>query len=291
MIIKNTLRLSTRWELGCALTLRLIVPALMAAAPGQALLAQQTYSNTNFITINGNPNLPTKATPYPSTIVVSNASLQIVSKVTVTLNGLSDSFPSDLDVLLMGPQGQMAMLMSEVGGQNDYPPGSLSITNVILTLDDAAANFLPINTVLTSGTFKPTEIDHPLRFDFPPPVPPGNSNAVTALSVFQNTDPNGTWSLFVVVNTLPNSGNISNGWTLNLTTTPVPLQIGLTNPSHAAVSWPASLTNCTMQFTHNLSPPVAWQDIDVTPVIVGSQLVITNSISGTNTFYRLRDGN
>jgi hypothetical protein len=44
-------------------------------------------------------------------------------------------------------------------------------------------------------------------------------------------------------------------------------------------------------FTHDLSPPAAWQDIGVTPVIVGDQLVITNSISGTNTFYRLRDGN
>jgi len=31
--------------------------------------------------------------------------------------------------------------------------------------------------------------------------------------------------------------------------------------------------------------------IGVSPGIVGDQLVITNSISGTNTFYRLRDGN
>src|SRR5208282_257013 len=247
---------STKPETRRSLRLNLGLMALMAAIPWQTLPAQQVYSNTNSITINDIASPPTQATPYPSTIVVSNASIQTVSKVTVTLNGLTDSFPSDLGILLLGPQGQMAVLMSEVGGQDQFP-----VTNLTLTLDDDAPTSMPIYTTLSSGVFKPTAKDHPLFFDFPSPVPPGSSNAVTALSVFQNTDPNGTWSLFVVIDTLPNTGSISNGWTMNLTTTPAPLQIGLADPAHAAVSWPASLTNCTLQSTHNLSPPAEWQDI------------------------------
>jgi len=262
----------------------LILPALLAVVSPQAFSATQIYSNTNSIVVNDTGNPPVTATPYPSTISVSNAPLQVISKVTVTLNGLSDDFPSDLGLLLMGPHGQTAVLMSEAGGQDQYP-----VTNLTMTLDDDAANFLPIYSNLTSGTFKPTEKDHPLFFDFPTPAPPGNSNAPAALSAFQSTDPNGTWELFVVIDTLPNSGTISNGWSLNFTLEPAPLQIVLADSSHNVVSWPATLTNCTLQLTHDLSAPISWQDVVASPAIVGNQLVITNIISSTNTFYRLEE--
>jgi subtilisin-like proprotein convertase family protein len=268
-------------KLGRAFIFRLVIIG-MAFLPLQVFCASQTFSNTNFITILDSENPPTLASVYPSTISVTGQTIQVVSKVTVTLQGLSHEFPSDIGIMLVGPQGQMAVLMSEVGGEDE-----LSVTNLTLTLDDDAANSLPLDTALTSGTFKPTERDHPLLFDFPLPVPAGNSNAPAALSVFQNTDPNGDWNLFVVDDSAGSAGSISNGWSLNLTTTPVSLQIQPADSSHVLISWPSAITNATLQSTTNLLS-ANWQDVSNMPVIVAGQLVVTNSIFSKQ-FYRLEE--
>ena len=71
------------------------------------------------------------AAPYPSTITVSGLG-GTITHVQVKLNGVTHSFPDDIDILLVGPGGQNAIIMSDVGGGN---PGA---TNVTLTLDDLA---------------------------------------------------------------------------------------------------------------------------------------------------------
>lgn len=57
------------------------------------------------------------AAAYPSTIEVSG-SARSIQKVTVTLNGLSHTFPDDLDILLVGPDGRTVLLMSDSGGDS-----------------------------------------------------------------------------------------------------------------------------------------------------------------------------
>ena len=42
--------------------------------------------------------------PYPSTIIVAGA--EDSQHFSVSLNGLSHSWPDDLDVLLVGPEGE-----------------------------------------------------------------------------------------------------------------------------------------------------------------------------------------
>jgi uncharacterized repeat protein (TIGR01451 family) len=69
------------------------------------------------------------AQPYPSPISVSGLN-GVVSDVTVTLSNLSHSFPSDLEMLLVGPGGQDAVLMATAGG-------AYAVTNVTVTFDDA----------------------------------------------------------------------------------------------------------------------------------------------------------
>jgi subtilisin-like proprotein convertase family protein len=158
-----------------------------------------TFSNTSPITIPEGGS----ATPYPSVINVSNVPSQL-AQVTVTLNAMNHTFPSDIDIMLVGPQGQTAVIMSDVGGGTD-----LVGTNI--TLDDQAPTAIP--ATITSGTYRPTNSGLTDAFPAPAPIQDGSS----ALSVFQGTNPNGEWRLFVFDDVNVDGGTITNGWTLKLT--------------------------------------------------------------------------
>jgi subtilisin-like proprotein convertase family protein len=160
-----------------------------------------SFANTSSISI------PSRnaATPYPSTLTVSG--LGTITKVTATLSNFSHTFTDDVDALLVGPGGQTVLLMSDVGG-------SSSSANLTLTFDDSAANFLPDEAALSTGTWKPTNIGVDETFSSPAPAQPYGS----ALSVFNGLNPNGTWRLYVWDDSLRDSGSIANGWRLTLVT-------------------------------------------------------------------------
>jgi hypothetical protein len=246
-----------------------------------------TFSNTNSIAVSDSTNALTLASPYPSTNVVTGFNGLVVTKITVTLRGFSHTFPSDVSILLAGPQGQSAIIMSETGGQDKY-----SVTNLTLTLDDAATNSLPVYSSLVSGVFKPTDGylalgGYPrLPYSFPSPAPLGNSNAVADLSVFNGTDPTGIWNLFVLCDAAgTDSGSISNGWSLNLSLA-VPLQIARSQ-TNVVLAWPASATNCTLQFSPTPAGTGAWSNISTMPVLSAGRLSVTNPIGKGAVFYRL----
>src|SRR5262249_54007033 len=130
-----------------------------------------------------------------------------ITKATVTLFNLSHTYPSDVQALLVGPGGQTALLMSGAGD-------GLAVNNMTLTLDDTAVSSLPSATQLTTGTYKPTA--YPPAGDLPAPAPA--SPYGTNLSVFNGTDPTGTWSLYVNDDSVGDSGSVSSGWRLTLIT-------------------------------------------------------------------------
>jgi hypothetical protein len=161
------------------------------------------------------------ASPYPSEIAVSGLPGS-VTKVTVTLNNLNFGSPPDADVLLVGPNGQSVILMSDARGD-----GTGHIINMTLTFDDAALSPLPSDQSLRSDTYKPTNFDSAADL-FPAPAPFGPYGAT--LSVFNGTNPNGTWSLYVVDDNPDNPFDdfgpdveIAGGWSVTVTTTaPIP---------------------------------------------------------------------
>jgi hypothetical protein len=176
-----------------------------ATADDSATAGFNNFSNASSITIPTSGN----ATTYPSNIVVSGLT-GTITKVTATLSGYSHSFTQDVDVLLVGPGGQSVVLMSDVGGD------SFSVNNLNLTIDDAAATPLP-SSAFGSGSFQPTNINDGEGSDTyssPAPVGPHGS----AMSVFNATAPNGTWSLFIVDDFAPDGGSISGGWTVSIST-------------------------------------------------------------------------
>ena len=160
-----------------------------------------TFSNLTTITIND----LTSATPYPSVISVSGLGGS-VSKVTMTLTNLAHTHPNDIDMLLAGPGGQKMLPMSDTGGGN-------TITNVTLTLDDAAASPLPFSGTITSGTNQPTNFLLGDFFHSPAPPSPYSNNFAT----FNGGNPNGAWSLFLEDDSGFDTGLVR-GWYLTITT-------------------------------------------------------------------------
>jgi len=239
-----------------------------------------TFSNTNAIVINDSANPPTIASPYPSTNVVSGVTGAYVTKVTVQIHGFAHTFSSDVDMVLVGPGGQNVVLMGNVGPLNQPP----AVTNIDLNLDDDAASNLPLDSSLVSGTFKPTQ-RQTFIFDFPPPAPPTSSLMGTNLSNFNDIDPNGVWSLYVVDDTQENSGIITGGWSLTITTTPLALSIARSQ-TNAVLSWTNAVSGYTLQASPTLSP-AGWTNVGIAPVVVSGNYVVTNAISGKAAFFRL----
>ena len=83
------------------------------------------------------------ADPYPSTCSISGLS-GTITDVNLVLSGLSHFTPDDIDILLVGPQGQDAMVMSDAGG-------GTAVNEIDLTLDDQAAAPLPDDTPASSS--------------------------------------------------------------------------------------------------------------------------------------------
>ncbi|MEZ5427001.1 MAG: choice-of-anchor Q domain-containing protein [Pyrinomonadaceae bacterium] len=165
----------------------------------------ESFDNTNPISIPGIGN----ASPYPSNITVSGFN-SLTTKVAVTLRNLSHSFPDDIDIILVGPQGQRSILMSDAGG-------NIAVTPHDITIDPSAADVLPDNGGLSGNLYRPANYVGNAGENFPSPGP-GNLGELEPadLGVFNGTNPNGTWSLYVVDDESGDSGMIAGGWTLTV---------------------------------------------------------------------------
>jgi hypothetical protein len=173
-----------------------VVTAL--ARPGATPRLIRSFANTAPIAITAFQQ------SIPSQILVSGFAKE-VADVDVTLSNFTHGSPGSVDFLLVGPGGQSALVVSDVGG---------SASAVTLTLDDGSAGQVPSSGPLASGTFQPTNFGT-ASDSFGPPAPAKPSNA--KLGVFSSTDPNGVWTLYVK-NDTNGTGALNGGWSLKITT-------------------------------------------------------------------------
>jgi subtilisin-like proprotein convertase family protein len=172
-----------------------------ARAGDVAALKIEQFSNGTPIAI------PTNTQTAPSTITVSGFETAIAD-IEVTLSALTHPTTQSLDILLVGPGGQTALLMSDAGDEaaGDSP-----------TFDDQAGSQIPSFDALVSGTFQPTNYDFITGPDtFAPPAPTTAAHG-SALAVFNGTNPNGTWMLFIKSNAAVETGILGGGWSLRIT--------------------------------------------------------------------------
>ena len=147
---------------------------------------------------------------YPAAITVSGFKRGRIKDVNVRIPAFFHDFPQDVDLLLVGPQGQQAIIFSDVGGAIPTPnPRDV-------TLDDEATQALTVDAPLVNGTFKPTNGD---GVDvFPAPAPELNRDEHLGLAVFDGTNPNGQWQLFLVDDGADDGGVLlAPGWTITIT--------------------------------------------------------------------------
>ncbi|THB78310.1 MAG: hypothetical protein D3926_13375 [Desulfobacteraceae bacterium] len=123
-------------------------------------------------------------TDVTSPIEISGVSGQ-VKRVSVTIN-ISHSFTSDLRVSLIGPGNQKVLLVGGEGGSGDHFIDTEFDDGSTSSITDAAPPF--------EGTFRPEE----------------------SLKAFEDTDPNGVWTLHVKDTAYMDGGSL-NAWGLSLT--------------------------------------------------------------------------
>lgn len=191
-----------------------------AVSAGAATNGLKRFGNNNAIfipadRISGDTGGP--ARPYGSGIRV--AGFKRVTDVDVTLHSANHTDPDDMDVLLVGPTGRNAIVMSDAGGSNDLIQVGQP-WNGVITLDDEAQTFLPDSgQIVTPGRYKPSNYEFGETWPAPAPNPSGNR----LLSTFDNTNPTGVWRLYVNDDTAqPDTGDrngtgvIAGGWSLTV---------------------------------------------------------------------------
>ena len=147
------------------------------------------------------------ATPYPATLNLAGLT-GTITRLAVRLNGLAHTYRGDLDMLLVGPGGQRAMFLSDVGNSLDSSGTSLTIT-----FEDGAP--APTAIQIGSGTFAPTNLEPGDVMPAPAPAGPYTS----ALSVFNGTNPNGAWNLFIMDDAAGDVGTLTSFTLLMATST------------------------------------------------------------------------
>ena len=163
------------------------------------------------------------ARALPVSIAVSGLPKGITD-VNVTLDELrATSIPDDVDVLLVGPTGGSVVLMSDAGG-------GLERRGVNLTFDDEASG---------SAARQRPDLQRHLQADELRRLAirtcllrRHRTSRATTLADFDGTDPNGTWSLYVVDDVGIQDVASFDGWSLQITTVDVPAAPMISTPTN-----------------------------------------------------------
>lgn len=178
------------------------------------------------------------ALPYPSSLTVTG--MPTISTLALTLQGFTHSYPADVDILLVAPNSQSVLVLSDAGGSN-------AVSNLRLRFVDGAAP--ATSSRLVSGNYAPTDIVNGAACNpsdaFSAPAPGGAPGST--FSTLNGIDPNGEWTLFVRDDCGADVGSIA-CWSLNFgsfeAATPCPPTLSANpgvNPGEVTLSWTTPL--------------------------------------------------
>jgi uncharacterized repeat protein (TIGR03803 family) len=83
-------------------------------------------------------------------------------------------------------------------------------------------------------------------------------------------------------------GTNGNGTVFSISLPPPPPQLTIIySGANVILTWPTNATGYTLQSTTNLAPPAVWSTVSPAPVVVNTNNAVTNTLSGTQMFFRL----
>lgn len=145
------------------------------------------------------------ASVYPIQIPVAGIGTPLLS-VRVQVFGLNHTWPDDIDLLLVGPDGRQLLVQSDIGG-------SIDAINLSYVIADSGAALLPDAGPLVAGTFRPANVDTIDSLPAPAPTAPYTSPApagtATLGGVFAGGLANGNWLLYAMDDTGSDSGSLA----------------------------------------------------------------------------------
>ena len=149
------------------------------------------------------------AYPYPGPYSVTG-SQAVVTDVNVVIPQLAHARAEDLEMVVVGPQGQKVILTS------DACTGA--VAGVTWTFDDEATAVLDDfgTRACATGSYRPGDLFD--RDVLPAPAPGGPYG--TSLAVFDGTEANGEWNLYVADDAEGATGSLAEFWTVQLETRP-----------------------------------------------------------------------
>ncbi|MBL7952942.1 MAG: proprotein convertase P-domain-containing protein [Flavobacteriales bacterium] len=243
--------------------------ATICSAVATTLTASTASTSTTRVTFSstGGPSAVTTAisdgSVYPWNIAVSGLPTTGVSVESVTLNGITHTYPDDLDILLQSPTGTNVTLMSDVGAGTDILNYAYTFMDGSPAMADAATNVPGLYACTNaSGTAD----------DYPTSPGPGNgfTDATPLLSAF-SANPNGNWKLLIRDNAAQDAGSVLS-WSITLTYTSTVTYswspgTGLNSTTTAAVqAGPSATTTYTVTGGHSANACTQNGTVTVTTV-------------------------
>ncbi|MBP7389815.1 MAG: fibronectin type III domain-containing protein, partial [Chitinophagales bacterium] len=252
---------------------------VMAVFLQLAAIAQTTFTNPATMTLG--TGAANNASLYPSPIVVSGL-VGIIGNVTVSLPNCSHTFPDDLDIMLVAPNGDAFYLISDCNGGTDWVSRNYTIS------DAGATNFQNAATDV-SGTYRPTNIGASDVMTGATPTTganPSTAGTATFASVFGGDDPNGTWNLYVRDGFSGDGGSII-GWSITITVTapptcgaPTSLVATPTSTTAANLTWSAPVIGPALTYNWEVRTSGAGGSGAAGLVASGSGAPTSASVSG-----------
>lgn len=181
-----------------------VLTGLLLALLPLASARAQIFSNNAPISI---PSSGT-ATPYPSTINVSGVPSGILS-IRVRLKNFTHTFPADVGVLLVAPDGLAAQLIAPIPSSGGFP-----VSNITVELSTTSSTPLP--NPLVSGSFRAADGTQGY-------TSPANSFLRVPFTDLRLAAANGAWRLFVQDFAAGDFGTFAGGWEIEFFEEPVPL--------------------------------------------------------------------
>jgi hypothetical protein len=160
-------------------------------------------------------------------------------------------------------------------GQWYVGDGSGNTTTSLFNTDTAAAGMKLDITLTDTNSYQLTM------------TPLANpTNAYTQAGTFKTNAP-AEWIQFQFYNTASNANVATEFYISSLTISGLTLDSQLVG-TNIVLTWPASAVGFTLESALSLGAPTLWYTNSTPPVVVGGLNVVTNPITGTAQFYRLK---